>query len=140
MDIPVPTQCDGFPLTPFLEGRTPDQWRDAAYWEFDWRSSYIAQGPHDWPWDRRLERMNLAVRRSEKAAYVHFGDGSSIAFDLAADPSWRTQLSDPRDILREAQAMLTWRAQHTDRTMTGMLVENGGIGRWPPMPKDWGNQ
>jgi arylsulfatase A-like enzyme len=140
MNIPVPTQCDGFPLTPFLEGRTPDQWRGAAHWEFDWRSSYIAQGPHEWPWDRRLERMNLAVRRSEKAAYVHFGDGSNIAFDLAADPSWRTQLTDPRDILREAQAMLTWRAQHTDRTMTGMLVENGGIGRWPPMPKDWGNQ
>ena len=35
-------------------------------------------------------------------------------------------------MLKLAQAMLTWRARHLDRTMTGMLAEDGGIGRWPP--------
>jgi hypothetical protein len=34
--------------------------------------------------------------------------------------------------------MLAWRARHADRTLSGMLVEGGGIGRWPPMPQDWG--
>jgi hypothetical protein len=36
--------------------------------------------------------------------------------------------------------MLTWRAQHADRAMTGMLLEHGGIGRWPHMPTGWGKR
>jgi len=27
--------------------------------------------------------------------------------------------------------MLVWRSAHTDRTLTGMLLRDGGIGRWP---------
>jgi hypothetical protein len=61
-----------------------------------------------------------------------------VAFDLAADPSWRTEITDPARILALAQAMLVWRAQHADRTLTGMLLEDGGVGRWPPMPEAWG--
>lgn len=140
MGVEVPAQCDGLPLTPFLDGAEPEWWRDAAHWEFDWRFSLIPFGPHPWPWDRRLERMNLAVRRSDSAAYVHFGDGSSLAFDLAADPTWRTALADPHAVLHEAQAMLTWHAQHADRTLTGMLVDNGGVGRWPVLPENWSNR
>jgi len=138
MDLEVPAQCDGLPLTPFLRGENPPWWRDAAHWEWDWRAGLIADGPHPWPWDRRLERQNLMVRRSDDAAYVHFGDGSSAAFDLAADPTWAMPLTDPGRVLEQAQALLTWRARHADRTLTGMLVEGGGIGRWPAMPEHWG--
>jgi arylsulfatase A-like enzyme len=138
MGLEIPAQCDGLPLTPFLRGDSPPWWRDAAHWEWDWRSSHLREGPHSWPWDRRLERQSLAVRRGPEAAYVHFADGTGLAFDLAADRSWRTPLSDPARVLKEAQALLTWRARHADRTLTGMLVENGGTGRWPPMPADWG--
>ena len=137
MGIAVPAQCDGLPLTPFLEGREPPWWREAAHWEFDWRASFIADGADPWPWDRRLERHNLAVRRGERAAYAHFGDGSSLCFDLAADPTWRTLVTDAARVLPEAEALLTWRARHTDRTLTGMLVEAGGKGKWPPMPAGW---
>ncbi|HEX5379833.1 MAG TPA: sulfatase-like hydrolase/transferase [Phenylobacterium sp.] len=131
MGIAVPAQCDGVPLTPFLEGEQPPWWREAAHWEFDWRVGNIPRGDHPWPWDRRLERQSLAVRRSRDAAYVQFADGSWLCFDLAADPTWRTALADPARVLLEAQAMLTWRAQHADRTLTGMLVQDGGVGRWP---------
>ena len=134
LGIDTPAQCDGLPLTPFLRGEKPPWWRDAAHWEFDWRFTRIPHGPHVWPWDRRLERQHLAVLRSERAAYVQFGDGSWLCFDLAADPTWRTQVSDAAVVLAHAQAMLTWRSQHAERTLTGMLVEKGGIGRWPPMP------
>ena len=140
MGVAVPAQCDGAPLTPFLRGEAPPWWRDAAHWEFDWRFGLIADGPSPWPWDRRLERQNLAVRRDETGAYVHFGDGSWLCFDLAADPTWRTAQTDPASVLDRAQAMLTWRARHADRTLTGMLVEGGGIGRWPAMPADWGKE
>jgi arylsulfatase A-like enzyme len=141
MGLPVPAQCDGAALTPFLMGETPPAWRDAAHWEFDWRSAAISSGRAPAaPQDRRLERRNLAVARGEDAAYVHFGDGTSLCFDLAADPTWRTEATDPAVVLKCAQALLTWRAQHADRTLTDMLMERGGIGRWPPMPQGWPSQ
>jgi arylsulfatase A-like enzyme len=131
MGIAVPAQCDGVPLTPFLEGGEPPWWREAAHWEFDWRVTNIPKAKPAWPWDRRLERQGLAVLRDQDGAYVQFADGTWLAFDLAADPAWRTQLDDPRRLLAYAQAMLAWRAQHADRTLTGMLVQDGGVGRWP---------
>ena len=67
MGVAVPAQCDGLPLTPFLVGEDPPWWRDAATWEYDWRWEYILFGPHPWPWDRRLERKHLAVRRTAAA-------------------------------------------------------------------------
>jgi arylsulfatase A-like enzyme len=134
MNVAVPPQCDGFPLTPFLEGNTPERWRDAAHWEYDWRFAFIGDGQHDWPWDRRLHRQHLSVLRGERAAYVQFGDGSWLCFDLARDPTWRTETRDPAVVLPLAQAMLAWRSHHTERTLTDMLVEKGGVGRWPPMP------
>ena len=132
MAIDVPAQCDGLPLTPFLEGKPAPFWREAAHWEFDWRGVLIPKGPHPWPWDRRLERRHLAVLRNESHAYVQFGDGSWRCFDLARDPYWRSETIDPAVVLPLAQAMLTWRSAHTDRTHSGMLLQDGGIGRWPP--------
>ena len=75
--------------------------------------------------------------RSERCAYVQFGDGSHLCFDLEADPTWRTETSDAALVLAHAQAMLTWRSEHAERTLTGMLLEKGGIGRWPPLPDGW---
>jgi arylsulfatase A-like enzyme len=132
MGIPVPAQCDGFPLTPFLRGERSSTWRDAAYYEWDWRDVFIPHGDHEWPWDRRLERQNLAVRRSRDRAFVHFGDGSWRCFDLAADPTWQTEVTDSAVVLAEAAEMLSWRSRNLDRTMTGMLLQDGGIGRRPP--------
>jgi arylsulfatase A-like enzyme len=140
MGIPVPAQCDGLPLTPFLRGETPPWWRDAAHWEYDWRANQIPNGPHAWPWDRRLEDKSLTAMRTETIGYVQFADGSSLCFDLAADPTWRTRVTDPAVILAMAQAMLAWRAQHADRTMSGLLLQDGGVGRWPPMPEGWGRK
>lgn len=137
MGLDVPAQCDGLPLTAFLRGEAPPWWREAAHWEWDWRAALIPEGPHPWPWDRRLERMTLSVRRDEAGAYVHFGDGTWRSFDLVADPTWRTAIADPALVLAQAQAMLSWRARHLDRNLTGMLAGPGGIGRWPPMPDGW---
>ena len=131
LDQPVPLQCDGLPLTPFLEGDEPAWWRDAASWEFDWRFALIPFGEYPWPWDRRLEQQHLAVRRTDDTAYVQFGDGSWLCFDIGADPTWRTPVTDPARILRLTQDMLVWRSRHADRTHTGLLVEDGGKGRWP---------
>jgi arylsulfatase A-like enzyme len=127
----VPAQCDGLPLTAFLAGEEPPFWRDAAYWEYDWRSTLIPVYPHDTPWKRHLDTMSLAVRRSDSYAYVQFADGDWLCFDIATDPTWRTLITDPTVVMGEAQAMLQWRMKNSNRTLTGFLVENGGTGRWP---------
>lgn len=134
--VDVPAQCDGVPLAPFLRGEpAPRRWRTAAHWEYDWRSILVQMGPDGWaagwPADRALERQNLTVLRTATHSYVQFAGGESLCFDLAADPTWRTTTDDPAVILPLAQAMLQWRQQHTDRTLTGMLCEHGGIGRRP---------
>ena len=131
MGIEVPMQCDGVPLTPLVRGQDPPWWRDAAHWEYDWRDTMLGAGPHEWPWDRRLERQHLAVRRSHSLAYVQFGNGSWKCFDVATDPTWRTEITDPAIVLPEAQAMLTWRSQHADRTWTGTQLGPYRLGRWP---------
>ncbi len=131
MGIALPAQCDGLPLTPFLQSTEPGWWRDAAHWEYDWRFALIPMDRYEWPWKRRLEQLNLAVRRSDTHAYVQFGDGDWLCFDLEADSTWRTLTTDSDVVLREAQAMLTWRMEHANRTLTGFLSEHGGVGRWP---------
>lgn len=128
---PIPLQCDGLPLTPFLRGDRPTWWRDAATWEFDWRFALIPHGDFAWPWDRRLEQQHLTVRRTADTAYVQFDDGSSLCFDLSADPTWRTPVTDPARVLTMTRDMLVWRSVHADRTLTGLLVQDGGVGRWP---------
>lgn len=130
--IDIPLQCDGLPLTPFIEGTEPPWWRDAAHWEYDWRFALIQLGADvPWPWKRSLEKQTLCVHRTDDIAYVQFGDGRFICFDIAADPTWRTECTDQSRVLAAAQELLTWRMQMTDRQHTGFLVENGGTGRWP---------
>lgn len=130
--VEIPLQCDGLPLTPFIEGSEPQWWRDAAHWEYDWRFALIQLGADvPWPWKRSLEKQTLCVHRTDDIAYVQFGDGRFLCFDIAADPTWRTECTDQSRVLRAAQELLTWRMQMTDRQHTGFLVENGGTGRWP---------
>lgn len=131
MGLPQPAQCDGWSLIQFLRGETPDNWRTAAHWEFDWRYVFIPHTDFNDPKARDLDRQNLAVLRKDDAAYVHFGEGRHIAFDLAADPTWRTHLTDPARVLSLSQEMLTWRARHLDRTLAGTLIDNGVVGRKP---------
>ncbi len=129
--IEIPVQCDGASLEPWLRGDTPAVWRDAAHWEYDWRTMMIPWLPDAPAQHRGLAAMYLAVTRTDTAAYVQFGDGTWLAFDLAADSTWRTPLTDPAAVLALAQRQLLWRGAHTERTLAGLVLERGGVGRWP---------
>ena len=129
---PLP-QCDGTSLLPFLEGNTPNRWRTAAHYEWDWR--YLLVGEHrvGGPIDERLEQCNLVVHRTSSYAYVVFGDGETLLFDLQVDPTWRTAVDDPALELRMARELLQWRANHLGGVYTGLLLNAKREGRWPAL-------
>ena len=78
----APAHLDGRSLAPFLDGKEPAGWRDAAHWEFDFRS--ISKGKAEKHFGISSRQCNLAVIRTEKFKYVHFGGGlPPVLFDLA---------------------------------------------------------
>ena len=102
---PIPAQCQGASLMPFMEGGGPTQWRDAAHWEWDFR---VSAKPNADP-----ETYNLAVLHDDAGTYVHFAGGPPLFFDHADDPdlfvSRSADSSHATSMLDYAQRMLTWR-------------------------------
>jgi arylsulfatase A-like enzyme len=129
LGLPAPTQCDGHSLAPFLDDAPPKKWRTAATWEFDW-SSYLLDRTSP-TWSPELVQCSLVTRRTESHALVQLADGTALCFDLRADPTWRTQTSDPSVILDLSRELHAWRMQKNRHHFTGFLVDKGGIGRWP---------
>ena len=131
MGLEVPAQCDGYPLTPFLDGVEPDGWRDAAHYEWDWRDVFIGRGEHAWPWDRRLERQHLAVLRSDglRLRAVRRRLVEVLRPRRRPDVADRGRRPGGRARRRPGDAGVA--LQHAERTFTDMLLRDGGIGRVP---------
>ncbi len=128
-----PRQADGRVIQQILDDPS-HPWRTHVHYEWDYRFLFINDDTPQWPFDRSLSEKNLAVSLGDDVAYVHFGDGDHLAFDLVADPTWRTPLRD-RDRLDEARSeMLTWRQSHLTRLYTDMLLRPERPGRWPEIP------
>ena len=128
--VKTPHQCDGYSLLPFLSGDNPARWRSAATWEFDW-SAYLIDSTPGAVWRRQLTAMSLVTFRTDTHALVQMADGTSMCFDLVADPHWKTEETNTDVVLKLSQQLHAWRMQHNRHTFTGFLVEDGGIGRWP---------
>ncbi|RWQ24064.1 alkaline phosphatase family protein [Mesorhizobium sp.] len=128
---PAP-HLDGASLKPFLGGETPAAWRDAAHWEFDFRS--IASGEAESHFGIAARQCNLAVIRTEHFKYVHFGGNlPPLLFDLENDPGELDNLAaDPGHLtvrLEFAERLLAWRAEHLDQSLAlAELTQNGLVG------------
>jgi arylsulfatase A-like enzyme len=133
LDAPVPLQCDGRALTPWLRGPAPDDWRAETHFEFDFRdpdSPLIEE-----LFGLTLEECALAVLRDDHGKYVQFSGHQAlppIFFDLDADPAQINNVAaDPAyapKVLEYAQRMLAWRMRHNERTLTGMkLTMHAGL-------------
>ncbi len=124
----IPTQLDGRSLVPFLEGREPAGWRREAHWEFDFRE--VATGATEERFGLPLDALNLAVVRGERFKYVHFAGLPPLLFDMQEDPGELTNLADDpayRDArLEMAEKLLSWRASHLDRSLTGVELTAAG--------------
>jgi arylsulfatase A-like enzyme len=121
LGAPVPAQCDGRVLTPWLCGETPEDWRSEVHFEFDFRDP---QNPNlERAYGVTIEEANLAVLRDDHGKYVQFGSPAlpPIFFDLDDDPAMLVNVAaDPArapTVLGYAQRMLAWRLRHADRTL-----------------------
>lgn len=125
----VPVQCDGRSLLPWLHGATPSSWRDAVFWEFDFRDPVgAARGEST---GLGLDESCLTVMRDRRGKYVHFAALPPLLFDLERDPGELDDRShDPAytaTMLEYAQRMLSWRMRTDDRTLTGLFLAPGGL-------------
>lgn len=121
---------DGEALTPFLQGRKPARWRDAAFWEFDFRD--IAEGQSERYFGLASNECNLAVIRDQHFKYVHFAGLPKLLFDLKHDPNERINRADDPAYasvrLAYAERLLSLRARHLDQTLAYTeLTERGPV-------------
>jgi arylsulfatase A-like enzyme len=138
LDADALPHLDGRSLVPLLDGQAPKNWRDAAHWEFDFRS--IADGHAERHFGIGPRQCNLAVIRTEKFKYVHFGGGlppllsdldkdAGELVNVAADPAYLTVR------LELAERLLAWRAEHLDQSLAlAELTEAGVAGHVAGLP------
>ena len=133
-----PPHLDGRSLAAFVDGEGPAAWRDAAHWEFDFRS--IEKASAERHFALKPQQCNLAVIRSEKWKYVHFGGGlPPLLYDLEADPGELSNLADdPSSMsvrIEFAERLHTWRAEHLDQSLAlSALTERGVAGTPADLP------
>jgi arylsulfatase A-like enzyme len=129
-----PAHLDGRSLAPFLDGRPPRDWREAAHWEFDFRS--IGKGSAERHFGLASRQCNLAVVRTEKFKYVHFGGGlPPLLYDLQADRDELRNLAEDRAFLAVrlefAERLLAWRAAHLDQSLALSELTERGVAGFP---------
>lgn len=127
----VPTQVDGWPLTPFIEqGSAPEHWRTEAHfeWAFHHPVLKIAEAYLGVP----SAHCVLNVVRSDRYKYVQFAADPDVLppllFDLEADPRQLTDVSSAptsRQLgFEAAQAMLRWRMRNDERTLVNDFLHS----------------
>ena len=108
-------------LRPFLDGGQPAKWRDAAHWEFDFRSIK----------DEASRRFDISIDECclawcvQHAEYIHFAACAAL-YDIAEDPRSSTT-SRPAGLCRRrarhGAPQLSWRMAFNRREMTGIRLQ-----------------
>ncbi|NTF43864.1 phosphonate monoester hydrolase [Rhizobium sp. AC27/96] len=134
LGITPENHVDGESLLPFIGGSAPDSWRDAAFWEFDFRD--IANESPERHFGLKSNACNLAVIRDERFKYVHFAGLPPVLFDLEKDPMELSNVADDSAYmatrLTYAEKLLSLRAEHLDQTLAYTeLTEEGPVSRRP---------
>ncbi len=132
-DAPIPRQCAGRSLMPFLTGQTPDKWRSEVHWEVDFRLMDVVEGydPPDKVLGIDRDDCMFSSIQDKQYKYVHFAGLPSLFFDLRSDPDEQLNLVGHPDyserVLEYAQKMLTWRMKNDEQMMTHLVVSLDGV-------------
>lgn len=123
---------DGASLLPFLDGGEPSGWRDAIFWEFDFRD--VVNGDQERIFGLGSAACNLSVIRDENHKYVHFPGLPPLLFDLRRDPQELVNRAQDPDYLAVrldyAEKLLRVRAVHLDQTLAFTeLTAQGPVSR-----------
>ncbi len=126
---PVPPQCDGRSLLPYLAGREPPAPRAEVHWSFDFRN--FAEKSGEPVLGLTSETSSMLGLRDERYKYVHFAGLPPVFFDLREDPDeFHNLAGDPACqslVLDYAQRLLSWRMARDDRTLTHLRLTERGL-------------
>lgn len=108
---------NGRSLRPWLEGKVPANWREAALWEFDFRGHLPEEDPR---------KCHMLVRHGRRSHYVQSGAFAPLLFDLEADPNLQRDIASRDQALRlaAAEALLRDRMSQNDETLAGRSRED----------------
>jgi arylsulfatase A-like enzyme len=133
----APLGFNGRSLLPFLDGESPNGWRDYVFAELD-----LGDPENPTLYQERLElplsRCNLSILREKRLKYVHVnGDLPPLLFDLIDDPFETKNLADDpayaSEHMRLMRRMLDHRMTFADHKLSHLkLTEQGVVG--PPLP------
>ena len=118
--LPIPDQCQGKSVRPFLEGKTTSGWRRAVHWEFDFR---IFANTIKLP----LADCHLAVYRDETGKLVHFAGMPDLFFDIQSDPGEEFPLTNHPVMSDYQLALSKWRPVYDDGPLTNLLATSEGM-------------
>jgi arylsulfatase A-like enzyme len=125
----IPRACDGRSLLPLLDGPAPRDWRDALFYEYDFRDVHYSK-PES-ALGLPMDDCALCVIQDERYKYVHFTALPPLFFDLARDPHGFENLAeDPAHaaLVRDyAQKALSHRMRHAERTLTHFRATPQGL-------------
>lgn len=129
MGSPTPGENNGHSLAPWISGVTPDRWRRAAFWEFDFRNPVTER------YEKALglspDECTLNVIRDRDFKYVHFTALPPLLFDLRKDPGELVNLADDpaytRILADYTRRLLSHRMLHAERTMTNAMLSPKGV-------------
>ncbi len=129
MRHPIPSSMDGAALTPFLQGKTPDAWRDFSYSELDFGDPVT---PTIWQQSLNLgpSVANLAILRGSRFTLVHFNGGlAPLLFDFQSEGEFRNLAQDPAwapVVLEMTQKILNHRMEKADQTLATTKITADG--------------
>ena len=118
--LPIPEQCQGKSLRPFLEKGSASDWRDRTHWEFDYRvfANMINQP---------LDNCHLVVERTKDTKLVKFGGYPAIYFDLNKDPGEQNPLTDHPSLEKALSELNEWLPPFQESELVNRLATSEGM-------------